>query len=153
MDAIELKRTLDRSLGPASGGRRVDAESAWDELRTMLRHPPDGTAYQELCFSLNEDEERPDRLLLYLGWLMDAEKGLTWRTFELSLYYRYALTPALADLLDDLRRHSFDTALEADPADPDLVGTFLRRVDSAGPVWDALRELPIETSDYSCVVS
>ncbi len=156
MDAFELRRTLDRSLRPDPAGRVVDAEAAWKVLRALLPDPPTEAVYQELCFSVDVEEgaaEQPARLLVYFGWLIDAKKQSPWGTFELSLYCRYPLTPVLADELEDLRRHSFDTALEADPADPDLVGSFLRRVDSAGPVWAALRDLPMETADYSCVVS
>jgi hypothetical protein len=161
MDALELKRTLDSSLRPGPNGELVDTERAWLALRRLVGTPPAGTAYQELCFSVDKDEltgvtaqvEHPQQLLVYLGWLIDAEKGSAWSTIEITLYYRYPLSADLAERLDDLRRHSFDTALEGDPADPDLAGTFIRRVDAAEPVWTTLRDRPIDESAYTCVVS
>lgn len=156
MDASELKQSLDSSLRSPSGGL-IDAEAAWSVLRRLLSTPPEGTASQELCFSVNEDQrEQADaqsRMLLYLGWLLDAEQGSSWRTVEVALYYRYHLSLGLADRLDDLRQYSFDTALDADPNDPDLVGTFLKRVDAAAPVWAELRGKTAESSDYSCHVT
>lgn len=161
MEAIELKRALDSSLRPGPNGELVDAERAWLALRRLLSTPPSGTAYQELCFSVDKDEptgvtaqvEHQQQLLVYLGWLIDAEKGSAWSTIEITLYYRYLLSADLAERLDDLRRHSFDTALEADPADPDLAGTFMRRIDAAEPVWAMLRDRRIAHSAYTCVVS
>ncbi len=161
MEALELKRTLDSSLRPEPQGELVDAERAWLALRRLVGTPPAGTAYQELCFSIDEDEptgvsaqgEHQQQLLVYMGWLIDAEKGSAWSTIEISLYYRYPLSADLAERLDDLRRHSFDTALDGDPADPDLAGTFIRRIDAAGPVWAMLRDRRIAHSAYTCVVS
>ena len=156
MDAFELKQSLDASLRTPSGGL-IDADGAWGVLRRQLSTPPRATAYQELCFSVNDDDSEPvdaqPRMLLYMGWLIDAEKDQSWRTVEVALYYRYRLTPGLADLLEDLRQCSFDTALDADPNDPALVGTFLRRVDSAEPVWAALHGLSADSADFTCVVT
>lgn len=156
MDVLAWKQLLDAAVRSPSGDL-IGPEAAWAVLRGRLNTPPSGMAYQELCFSVDEDERQPaeaqPRLLLYLGWLMDAEQGSPWRTVEISLYYHYRLTPDLADRVDDLRQGSYDTALDADPDDPDLVGTFLKRVDSADSVWATLRGHSVERADYTCVVA
>ena len=156
MDAFELKRSLDASLRTPSGGL-IDAEAAWDVLRSQLRTPPHGIVHQELSFSVDEEDSEPidaqPRMLLYMGWLIDAERDQSWRTVEVALHYHYQLTSGLADRLDDLRQCSFDTALDADPHDPDLVGTFFKRVDPAEPVWAALHGLSADSADFTCVVT
>jgi hypothetical protein len=160
MDIYSYKSQLECLVKPAPEDALVNAKQAWEFIKQSLVEAIDGENYEELGFSISLASYFEGKTLLinenqfelYIGRLIDADPGISWRTAEINFYYFYEMNPRIRSLLDGDQNTDIEVAYNTTDGKEDIhkkIDTFIGFVDSKQAVLEILRDLVPVRSSYS----
>ena len=159
MNIYALKTAFEETVQPAPSHGLIAAEQAWQYFKAVLMQELDEPHCEEFGFSMsaaayfdgNNLHIDESRFQVYFGRLIDAQKGQTWSTAEISFYYRYEMNDRLLALMNDLKQQDIETAF-CSSDDPKHISQKIKTVfefaDQRHLIWNEIRELQIIQSSF-----
>jgi hypothetical protein len=158
MDIYSYKLALESLVKPGPDQTLVNVNQAWEYFKESLGVMIEDENYEELGFSIGaayyyEDKTlriNEDQFEVYLGRLIDAVSGISWRTAEINFYYFYKMNPELRSKLKEVQNPEIEVAYNITNEKEDVfknTDTFVSLVESNQAVLEIIRDLiPIKAS-------
>lgn len=159
MDIYALKAHFEAELYRGPARRLAAAEPAWACFRAAARLRPDGAAGEAISFSLGLAAQRQGRAVtvdatrfqVYFGRLIDSDGRQPWRVADVTFYFRFPLTQALAGWLAAGGGRDLEAAFGAADGEAAIAAKLApvwAGAEAAEPVWPLLRGLVPTTASF-----